>query len=930
MEGSIRVATRTPAPVAVVVTLIVSLLAVALAAGAGVAVAKESPVAVKLKTKGQAALFDAGKLKVRVRSATRGKVRLDARRGKARRLTERRTVIFKRAGKRRVGLKLTAKGRRRLGACGEQRVVVRARYRLGRKGVAKRKRTLAQDPVRCVENLDRCDPIDSAHCLLPYPNNYFTVADGASPTGLRLNLSSESMPTNLNGTPAFDPALNRNDGFSPTNVILARVPGIETPQALRANGLVPQMDIGAYADPDQRVVLINAATGERQPIWTEVDMVPGTPNPHDGNQVQGTDDDRMLMIHPAVALDYGTRYLVALRDLHDLGGQPLEPNPVFEAYRKGRKTGIEAIDARLPAMKRIFDELQAAGIARESLYLAWDFTVASERNLTGGLVAMRDDAFAQLSESELDDGGDVDGRASEITIDEQIEYALCDSDGTPQCELDVPAGETPQSDYVFKKVTGEIEVPCYMDAPGPEYNPIDPSTPCASGSRLHFEPGAQTPSQPRDGSGPVTWRAPFTCVIPRSARGAPTMATGKPGVVFGHGLFQNHRVVEQLGLFPAALEGVACGTDWIGLSAIDPVSGDLLPHGDLLGHLANMIAAKQDLSLFAALPDRSQQGYVNTLYLARAMAHPGGFAEQPEFADGGASALGIDPDDVTADLAYYGVSLGGIHGAATTSVAPDWSRAVLGVPGIGFTTLLTRSTQFNRFLPLIYDAYPDPLARQLGTSILQLYWDRGEPSAYAHGILDGRYGTPEHQVMIHEAFGDHQVANVQTETLARTLGAEVRVPTVAGGRPESRPYLFSSVAEPFYAPGQELVESAAFNRPGGLAMDAADAVAFTIDTGPLRSQGGRTVGTLPNPDWNIAPVDAGPSAADDGLDPHESAATSPAAQQSAMPFLLGQGVYDPCVDGAPGPAEMPPWTVPYSGTPSPCSAPPLHEPGQGE
>jgi len=133
--------------------------------------------------------------------------------------------------------------------------------------------------------------------------------------------------------------------------------------------------------------------------------------------------------------------------------------------------------------------------------------------------------------------------------------------------------------------------------------------------------------------------------------------------------------------------------------------------------------------------------------------------------------------------------------------------------------------------------------------------------------------------MIHEAFGDHQVANVQTETLARTLGAEVR----AGGRrgPSGvTPDLFSSVAEPFYAPGQELVESAAFNRPGGLAMDAADAVAFTIDTGPIRAQGGRTVGTLPNPDWNIAPVDASPSAADDGLGPHEPAATSPAARRA--------------------------------------------------
>ncbi len=38
------------------------------------------------------------------------------------------------------------------------------------------------------------------------------------------------------------------------------------------------------------------------------------------------------------------------------------------------------------------------------------------------------------------------------------------------------------------------------------------------------------------------------------------------------------------------------------------------------------------------------------------------------------------------------------------------------------------------------------------------------------------------QVMLYEAFGDHQVANIGTETFARTLGVELRTPALAAGR----------------------------------------------------------------------------------------------------------------------------------------------------
>jgi hypothetical protein len=42
--------------------------------------------------------------------------------------------------------------------------------------------------------------------------------------------------------------------------------------------------------------------------------------------------------------------------------------------------------------------------------------------------------------------------------------------------------------------------------------------------------------------------------------------------------------------------------------------------------------------------------------------------------------------------------------------------------------------------------------------------------------------TPPHQVLMIEAFGDHQVANISTETEARTIGAFVRQPAIAPGR----------------------------------------------------------------------------------------------------------------------------------------------------
>ena len=137
-----------------------------------------------------------------------------------------------------------------------------------------------------------------------------------------------------------------------------------------------------------------------------------------------------------------------------------------------------------------------------------------------------------------------------------------------------------------------------------------------------------------------------------------------------------------------------------------------------------------DLSNFASLPDRAQQGFVNFMYLGRLMIHPAGFNTNTafQFIKGGLPQAVIDP----ARLFYDGNSQGGIMGGSLTALAPDFNRAVLGVPGMNYSTLLRRSVDFDQYAVVLYQNYPNELERPLILSLIQTLWDRGEANGYAH------------------------------------------------------------------------------------------------------------------------------------------------------------------------------------------------------
>jgi hypothetical protein len=182
------------------------------------------------------------------------------------------------------------------------------------------------------------------------------------------------------------------------------------------------------------------------------------------------------------------------------------------------------------------------------------------------------------------------------------------------------------------------------------------------------------------------------------------------------------------------------------------------------------------MSNFPTLADRVQQGMLNFLFLARAMKT--GFAADPAFqGPGGRSVLD------TRAVFYDGNSQGGIIGGALMAVAQDITRGVLGVPAMNYSTLLDRSVDFATYESVFNAAYPSELDREITFGLIQMLWDRAEADGYAHHMTsDPLPDTPAHQVLMHVAFGDHQVANVAAEAEARTIGAATNAGFLAPGR----------------------------------------------------------------------------------------------------------------------------------------------------
>ncbi|MEU4690468.1 hypothetical protein [Actinoplanes sp. NPDC023714] len=457
------------------------------------------------------------------------------------------------------------------------------------------------------------------------------------------------------------------------------------------------------------------------------------------------------------------------------------------------------------APRHLRDDLDRAGITSRHLYRAWDFTVASAPGLTGRVLRMRDDAFTRLGR-----------RAPAFTVGQVTDY-------------------TPDQDArIARQVRGTVTVPSYLTGTG------------GPGARLHYGTAGEpaTPDALPTASG-AALAADFVCNIPRSVN------ADRPAhlSLYGHGLLGaateiNAGNVKQMSQDYGFL---FCATSWIGLSNAD------IPY---------VVRTWSDLSLFPAVPDRLQQSFLNFLFLGRAMIAAGGFAGHPAFQDGEGRSL----IDRAGGLHYDGNSQGGINGGALTAIAQDWTRSVLGVPAMNYSTLLQRSTAFAPFQQLLDQAYPDLADQQLILALIQMLWDRGEADGYAqHLTRDPLPGTPAHRVLMHVAFGDQQVSPAAAQVQARTIGARIHRPALAPG--------WSDEVVPFW--GIKPIPAYPYRGSALVVWNSGQ--------------------TYAPPPTNLAP--SGPQY---GPDSHEFPRAQPGAQRQKAVFLLSGKVIDVC-EGQPCP-----------------------------
>ncbi len=303
-----------------------------------------------------------------------------------------------------------------------------------------------------------CDPLVPEVCAMPWPSSKFLRPDPDTPTGLRIAFGPTTLPANRSGAHVDPESYNRLDGYAVGSYAAALIPNLDPDQ------LVGEYDLEESLAEDARVLLYEAREdGLHQiPCFAELDARTGDPL------------QRSLIVRPAVLLKEATRYVVALRALEDLEGARVEPSPAFAGFLSGE--GGE----RQPAFDQIFAELDALGVDRGELTLAWDFTTASCEAIHGRMLHMRDEAF------ELE---------------------------PPQITAEVRQVEDPN---IALEIEGTIRVPHYMEPWGPYLT--------ETGWRMHLEEG-----QPAQNG----WReAPFIAFVPHSAlEGEPTGLMN-----FGHGL----------------------------------------------------------------------------------------------------------------------------------------------------------------------------------------------------------------------------------------------------------------------------------------------------------------------------------------------------------------------------------------------------------
>jgi hypothetical protein len=532
-----------------------------------------------------------------------------------------------------------------------------------------------------------CDPI-GVHCGFPFPSDVYT-APAATPTGKVLRFGADTLPKAHGTTPFPNEVFADFDGWSVASAPMTYMPGAT------ATGLATPATIASTTTPDSPTILLNAATGELVPHWVNLDA-----------SVRNQ-DQKTLILRPAVLLDNSTRYIVAIRHVVDADGHDVPPTAVFQALRDGTDDPDPSVASRREHYADLFAKLEAAGIHKDGLQIAWDFTTGSKESITGPMLKVRDAALA-----------------------------IVGADGP---EFTVKSVEDNPNDQIKTRVILTARVPAFLTTTA--YMIGDPAPKLLWDAQGH-------PMQ--NGWRDMDVLVQIPKVVDEPGR--------KLGVIQnGHGLFGDKEEGRNGYLAKAAAYGyVTIAVDYYGFSENDT--------GLAVEGLSGRI------ELLRAFVERQVQGMVDQLLAMRMMI--GRVARDGiRTADGQVLLAGgvIDPNV----RFYRGDSQGGIMGGTYMAISTDVTRGLLGEPGCAYSLLLNRSNDWPEYGSILAGTFADDRDVQLILGVLQVLWDRTEPSGFVKHLHGDLPGSPDHQVLLHDAPGDHQVYTGAAHIVARAVGAKL-------------------------------------------------------------------------------------------------------------------------------------------------------------
>lgn len=619
------------------------------------------------------------------------------------------------------------------------------------------------------------DEVSRAACLLPYPSDCHLAEAPETATGRRVVLAPAARPRVAATGEEADPHVALSiDGASTAASIVATLPS-----EIVGDGLPGVLDDPrASARPESATILLDVEAGALVPHYVDV---------HD----RAADERHKPIVMRAFSpLRPRARYVAALAGVRLADGRTA---PAAEGFRRlrDRQGGDPALDALAARFEAdVLAPLARAGVARERLQLAWDFTTGSAEAPTSDMRRVRELTLAWLG------AAPPEVRVTEV------------QDG---------------DDRLWRVVRGTVTAPLFLDQPGP-------------GARLF-----------RDGGGRVTQNGTttfeFVVHVPVSVRDA-----FEPGrsLAYGHGFFGGKTELDGDGARTIAdrLRAVEIGIDWWGMTRDDiGVLAEAMAarparvadftervHQAMANWIVMIAAVRGPLTAAPEL-HRPASG-------PGVVAGPGGTTN--------AGALVYDPSFV----GYFGASQGHILGGTLAALEPTVDRFVLNVGGGGFTHLMPRSGNFGPLAILLEGALQDPLFVQAFVAMMAPGLDRIDPVIYAPLVarepLPG--GPADRRVLLQVGLGDPAVPNVGSFLHARALGVKQTTPApldvfglepTPGGEPVSGLTVFDygidtrGSALPAPLPQNEVHEGLrvnaaairqmdAFLRPGGVVVHPCD------------------------------------------------------------------------------------------------------------